>query len=127
MEDMSRLFIAEFNSAYGTQVVGLAPEVMDAFHKQTFRENVRQFKRLLEELVLTVKSGYITLAEAAPQLDRLSNENKEESLKGYLEGTLEDIERRIIQAVLQEENMNQSKAAKRLNINRTTLWRKLKE
>ncbi|MCY9374104.1 PrpR N-terminal domain-containing protein [Bacillus sp. T17B1] len=127
MEDMSRLFIAEFNSAYGTQVVGLAPEVMDAFRNRTFRENVRQFKRVLEELALTVKSGYITLAEAAPQLDRLSSEKKEESLKGYFEGTLEDIERRIIQAVLKEENMNQSKAAKRLNINRTTLWRKLKE
>lgn len=65
MEDMSRLFIAEFNSVYGTQVVGLAPEVMDAFRNRTFRENVRQFKRVLEELALTVKSGYITLAEAA--------------------------------------------------------------
>ncbi|WJH31957.1 winged helix-turn-helix transcriptional regulator [Paenibacillus sp. CC-CFT742] len=44
-----------------------------------------------------------------------------------LNGTLKEIEKEIIQHVLQEENNNQSKAADRLGINRATLWRKLKE
>nr|WP_257720708.1 helix-turn-helix domain-containing protein [Lentibacillus amyloliquefaciens] len=43
-----------------------------------------------------------------------------------LDGTLEEIEQKVIKQVLQEEGDNQSKAAKRLNINRSTLWRKLK-
>ena len=42
-----------------------------------------------------------------------------------LSGTLEDIERRVIEQVLREENMNQSAAAKRLGIGRSTLWRKI--
>jgi transcriptional regulator, propionate catabolism operon regulatory protein len=42
-------------------------------------------------------------------------------------GTLKDIEKEVIQAVLQEENYNQSRTAERLGINRATLWRKLKE
>jgi len=42
-----------------------------------------------------------------------------------LTGTLDEIERRIITRVLREENMNQSAAAKRLGIGRSTLWRKL--
>lgn len=41
-------------------------------------------------------------------------------------GTLEEIERNIIEQVLREEEGNQTKAAKRLGINRTTLWRKLR-
>ncbi|PLU73687.1 hypothetical protein BMJ20_02505, partial [Sinorhizobium medicae] len=39
---------------------------------------------------------------------------------------LEEIEKKIIEIVLEEEDYNQTKAAKRLNINRSTLWRKLK-
>ncbi|MFP5180220.1 PrpR N-terminal domain-containing protein [Bacillus altitudinis] len=127
IEDMSRLFIAELNSLYGTQVVGLSAEVIAAFQNERFRENVRQFKRIMEELVLTTKSGYITLSKAKPAIEQLASENEEKQLSSYLHGTLDEIERRIIRTVLEEENMNQSKAAKRLNINRTTLWRKLKE
>lgn len=127
IEDMSRLFIAELNSLYGTQVVGLEADVIEAFQHQKFRENVRQFKRIIEELVLTTKSGYITLNQAKAAIDQLAFENEEKQLSSYLNGTLDEIERRIIKTVLEEENMNQSKAAKRLNINRTTLWRKLKE
>ncbi|MNJ80868.1 DNA-binding protein Fis [compost metagenome] len=40
---------------------------------------------------------------------------------------LKDIERDIIRTVMEQEGMNQSLAAKRLGINRSTLWRKLKE
>nr|WP_180272909.1 sigma-54-dependent Fis family transcriptional regulator [Bacillus pumilus] len=127
IEDMSRLFIAELNSLYGTQVVGLSADVIEAFQNQKFRENVQQFKRMMEELVLTTKSGYITLSQAKPAIDQLASENEEKQLSTYLHGTLDEIERLIIRTVLEEENMNQSKAAKRLNINRTTLWRKLKE
>ncbi|WP_256464196.1 helix-turn-helix domain-containing protein [Halobacillus amylolyticus] len=35
------------------------------------------------------------------------------------------MEKTIIQKVMEQEGMNQSRAAKRLGINRTTLWRKL--
>lgn len=43
-----------------------------------------------------------------------------------LHKTLDEIERDIIQQILAEEGMNQSAAAKRLGISRSTLWRKLK-
>lgn len=39
---------------------------------------------------------------------------------------LDEIERSVIQQILAEEGMNQSAAAKRLGISRSTLWRKLK-
>ena len=40
--------------------------------------------------------------------------------------SLEEIEADIILHVMIEENMNQTKAAQRLRISRSTLWRKLK-
>ncbi len=44
-----------------------------------------------------------------------------------LDRTLDEINRDIIRAVLDETNGNQSAAAKRLGISRTTLWRFLKQ
>lgn len=38
-----------------------------------------------------------------------------------------EIEKAVIRTVLEREGMNQSAAAKRLGINRSTLWRKLKQ
>lgn len=43
-----------------------------------------------------------------------------------LSGTLDEITRRIVLSVYQEENQNQSRTAARLGISRTTLWRMLK-
>ena len=42
-----------------------------------------------------------------------------------LSKSLDEIEKDIIRLVLAEEGMNQSRAAKRLNIGRSTLWRRL--
>ena len=44
-----------------------------------------------------------------------------------LNGTLEDIEKSIIKYIFESEGRNTSKAATRLGIGRSTLWRKLKE
>ena len=41
--------------------------------------------------------------------------------------TLREIEREIILQICQEENMNQTKTAKRLGISRSTLWRILSD
>ena len=55
------------------------------------------------------------------QFLRKENENEKVSL----DGSLEDIVRRIIKIILQEEQGNQSKTARRLGISRTTLRRHL--
>jgi transcriptional regulator, propionate catabolism operon regulatory protein len=57
----------------------------------------------------------------------LSNKNISTELIMSHKGTLKEIEKEIIQMVLEEENQNQTKTAVRLGINRATLWRKLKE
>lgn len=60
---------------------------------------------------------------------RLKQQEKWNDALSYIDisGTLEEIERQVITKVLEDEGMNQSRAAKRLGINRSTLWRKLKE
>ncbi|MCA0987292.1 sigma-54-dependent Fis family transcriptional regulator [Guptibacillus algicola] len=129
IENLIPVFISEFHSKYGKQIVGVRPDAMNELKEYDWPRNVDQLKQVIEQLVLHSNSYYIekeavqTLIELLKQRPRV-DEGASSSIE--INGSLKDIEKKIIQKVLEEEDMNQSRAAKRLGINRSTLWRKLK-
>ncbi|MDQ0253020.1 transcriptional regulator with PAS, ATPase and Fis domain [Evansella vedderi] len=126
LEELIRLYVANYNSYFGKQIVGIRKEALDRLRHMHWKENVEQLKRVVKELVSQSDGDYIE----ADLIDSfVTDEEKASSGAGRiidLSKTLEEIEKEVILHVLQEENMNQTKAAKRLGINRTTLWRKIK-
>ena len=77
-------------------------------------------------MVLIAEGSFLGLAEVRATMKSRRPETKPEE-RLPLNGTLEEIELGIIKAVVKEENGNMSRAAKRLGVGRSTLWRKLKE
>ena len=86
--------------------------------------NVNQLKYLIKQAALN-EPDYVITSETLTRLLHQQSAVTTSAMK--LNGTLKEIEKEVIQRVLQEENNNQSKAAERLGINRATLWRKLKD
>lgn len=84
-------------------------------------------RSVIQELTLCSESSFITEKETRKVLAKISEEDasSQKNVSLSLEGTLDEITKRIIRQVLKEENMNQSSAAKRLNIGRSTLRRHL--
>ncbi len=86
---------------------------------------------MISQFVKHTDGSYISgevlpyLIETQGRANRIAKSDALQSLN--LNQTLDDIESDIIRIVLEEENNNQSNAAKRLGINRSTLWRKLKD
>ncbi|WP_226658908.1 PrpR N-terminal domain-containing protein [Guptibacillus hwajinpoensis] len=129
IENLIPVFISEFHSKYSKQIVGVRPEAMQELVEYDWPRNVDQLKQVIEQLVLHSNSYYLEQEEVSSVISLLKQrQEEEESERNQMEisGTLKDIEKRVITQVLEEEEMNQSKAAKRLGINRSTLWRKLK-
>lgn len=126
IEDLTRLFIGHFNSVHGKEIVGIRQDLLGELEGFSWPGNVRQLRQVTEQFVLQSSGPYIQKDEVISVLKELKENEKTQRGNIDLSGTLEEIEKQIILNVLQEENMNQSKAAKRLGINRTTLWRKLK-
>ncbi|PTX64558.1 transcriptional regulator with PAS, ATPase and Fis domain [Melghirimyces profundicolus] len=126
LEDLCRLFLAELNTKYGKQIVGLEPALLREFREISWPGNIAQLQSVLESLVRRLEGPYLPLREGKEEWERSRSQvrNVAED-NGWLDGTLEEIEQRIIRQVLKEEGNNQTRAAKRLGINRTTLWRKL--
>lgn len=98
--------------------------------------NIRQFVNMMERIMLLTDGDTITKQDVinAYEDDKeiLTSNNNE---KGIIESTepintvdknLAQMEIELLRKVLVEENYNYTKAAKRLGIHRTTLWRKLK-
>lgn len=119
-------FIVQFNEQYGKQVVGLKPNVLKAFLSHPWYGNLIELRDVLKQVIQNLDEEYIN-EDALPILKQhYLSINTQNRAYINLAQSLEDIEKDIIQIVLDEENMNQSKVAKRLGINRSTLWRKIK-
>lgn len=143
--ELIRWFIVSYNMKEGKQIVGFRPEVMNRLMEGEWPGNVQQLQDVMEEMCRAGNGPFIELeavedivSEALRPLPALespaaADSKTEEKHKPNGQGidiagkTLEQLETEIILRVLEEENNNQSQAAKRLGINRTTLWRKVKE
>ncbi|MBF0707804.1 sigma-54-dependent Fis family transcriptional regulator [Alkalihalobacillus hwajinpoensis] len=129
IEDLIPVFISEFHSKYSKQIVGIRQEAMKELIDYEWPRNVDQLKQVIEQLVLHSHSYYLEKEEVSSFMTLLKQRmevNDVASNQIEVSGTLKEIEKQVITKVLEEEEMNQSKAAKRLGINRSTLWRKLK-
>lgn len=126
IESLSLLYINESNAKYGKQVVGLREGAKEELERFEWRGNIYQLRQVIEEAVLLAPGLYIEQGEISGVLSSRRVRPEYGKPDFNLAGTLEEIERRIIQQVLLEEGMNQVKTAERLGISRTTLWRKIK-
>lgn len=119
------LYIIEANSRLGRQVTGVDDEALALIKNHTWHYNYDELQQAIYQMVLICHGPLITAADVKTTLsarDAIPGDN------GIpLEGTLEEIELQIIRRVLQEEQGNISRTAERLNIGRSTLWRKLKD
>lgn len=122
---IATLYLNDFNTSLGKQIMGLMPEAIHALQAFNWQCNIDQFKRIMRQLVILTSGSYIKSETVVATLNAETavTAGKATSLK--ITGTLDEITRDIINAVLEEEGMNQSQAAKRLGISRSTLWRKL--
>lgn len=102
--------------------------------------NIRQFVNMMERIMLLTDGAVITKKSVIDAYEddlqerkitdnesRLEAKSKPIDVEKYKPQNLEEMERSFLEQVLAEENYNYTRAAKRLGIHRTTLWRKLKK
>lgn len=135
-EDIPELvdfFIKKVSSKVNRNIKGITKEGMKILKKYEWPGNVRQLENVIEKLVIRTKGDYILTDMVRESIDSLNmtKKNKDvfdignENMKISLNGSLKEIEKRIIKQVIAEEDGNKTEAARRLAIGRTTLWRYL--
>ncbi|MCI2056257.1 MAG: PrpR N-terminal domain-containing protein [Oscillibacter sp.] len=127
------LSLSHLNADMTRKIVGTEPAAMDLLKSFQWPHNYTQFRRVIGELAVTAPGQTIT-AENVREILRKERhtgafsphaENTAEPLN--LNRPLTEITRDIVLRVLKEMDGNQSHAANRLKISRTTLWRFIKK
>lgn len=118
-------FINKFNKEFNKHIKTISPEVLHKLQDYDFPGNVRELQNLIERAVALVKGPTIEDenifglrgAETLPE-DKEAAKAKDSS---YLKNAVEEFERMKITQALKDANGNQTKAAIKLGIARTTL------
>ncbi len=129
LEEYIRAFLISLNEKYGKQIVGIRPEVAEALYQHTWEGNLFELRSVMEQFVQHTTGEYID-TNVLPILHKLRDQTLQVDPSNLIalniHRPLDEIEKDIIQIVLEQEGMNQSQAANRLGISRSTMWRKLK-
>jgi two-component system response regulator AtoC len=112
-------FIKKYNSMVGKSVQGIAPDAIKALQGYNFPGNVRELENIIERAVILADTDMITLKEL---------EVSPTAPKTFVKkGTLDDIQKQVIQEALLRWEGNKTKAAEELGITRQTILNKIKE
>jgi DNA-binding NtrC family response regulator len=120
-------FLHKFCQQHGKTKEGITEEAMEILQRYSWPGNVRELENVLERAVLLSKNQYIDVNDL-PQI--LITQSQVALQQGYkpvsLKEAMAEPERAIIRAGLVANNWNRQKTAKALQINRTTLYKKMK-
>ncbi len=133
-------FLRESAETCGREVDGFDAQAMEALQAYAWPGNIRQLENVVERAVLLARGSCLTIEDLPPELTgRASNQYSTLSTSGNstpvsigdvagktLREALEAPERQIILQALRSNSWNRAATAETLDINRTTLYKKMK-
>ncbi len=114
--------IKKYNEKFSKNVTHFSPDAFDFLQNYSWPGNIRELENVIEHCFVVCRSDII-------QIEHLPDRIKHISItKGINTSNLiQNVERNLLIEVLKKHNGNKSKASRELNINPSTLWRKMKK
>lgn len=152
IEELVRFYLTKNISHYVKTIHGVKPEVLQLFQQYDWPGNIRELFNTLDYVLNTIEgNNWITIKHLPRNLQQLAEgvpkENPDASplanettaapaalpVESHsveqgmgLQGTLEQVERNIIEATLQQNRYNISRAARQLGLSRQSLQYRMK-
>jgi two-component system response regulator HydG len=118
-------FIKDSNNELSKNVTGVSDKVMEKLISHSWRGNVRELRNVIRRGVLLTNGNIITSIDIPDEINVTQNESNKES--NSISEIKNDIEKELILKAIQDANGNKMQAAKTLNMNERTLYRKIKK
>ncbi len=123
-------FLAKYAAQTGRHVVGFSPEALQCMQRYRWPGNVRELENCVERAVVLSRGEQIS-AQDLPEAVIAGGSGSEPELvaptgQTTLRAALEGPERRIIEAALRAHAWNRQATAAALDVDRTTLYKKMK-
>jgi DNA-binding NtrC family response regulator len=115
------------------KIKGISKEVMQAFMNYDWPGNVRELENIIERMVILSETGTLTLDDLPEKICH-KQVSEQQSIKAVipdegisLSNAINEYERQLILTALEKAEWVKNRAAKLLNMNRTTLVEKIKK
>ncbi len=121
-------FLERYAAEHRRDVRGIAPQAVAALAAYQWPGNVRELEHVLERAVLLARTSELSVADLGPALADAAPRTSETHVAGLvdLKTALELPEKRLIEEALTACGGRRQEAARRLGINRSTLFNKLR-
>lgn len=119
-------FLEEICKQNNKPVLTISKDVIDIFQNYRWKGNIRELKNTIENIVVLSQNSKIDVDDVPSyMMDSTNNSTEEEEYPLDLTKATQKIEIKNITKALKMSNGNKAKAAKILNIPRTTLYYKI--
>ncbi len=115
-------FIKKYSRELKKNIQNLEPHFLECLNQYDWPGNVRELENAVERAIVLAKTEMLRIQDLP-----IDVKQKEVSRDEKTEPLLQVKEKETIVKVLQEEMGNKQKAAEKLGMGRTTLWRKLRK
>ncbi|HSE84059.1 MAG TPA: sigma-54 dependent transcriptional regulator [Thermodesulfobacteriota bacterium] len=122
---LAEFFIKYYSTKLNRNISGIEPEFMQKLLDYDYPGNVRELKNIIERAIILTEGSILKVSSLPKEfsisnhIQKISNEVSSEIF------SLEELEKRHIQRVLEFTRGNKTKAAELLGIGSTTLYRKI--
>jgi two-component system response regulator HydG len=135
IESLAEYFRTRFSQEFGKAIIGFTHDALESLMKYEWPGNIRELKAVIRRGVILcqgsrITSGHLASSLSYPRSSRTPSAGTRPHLAlaiRPLKEALEEPEKRIIIQALQALNWNRQETARVLDINRTTLYKKMKK
>ncbi|HHV46642.1 MAG TPA: sigma 54-interacting transcriptional regulator [Tissierellia bacterium] len=128
---LANRFVQDYCMEYGVNILKFSNEVMEAFMEHDWEGNVRELKNIIERMVILARNNKSNVIDINLLPDNMLKNRIDKIRKRKntydLNAVVQETERKTILDALQRTGYNKLKAAKLLNIPRSTLYFKMKK
>ncbi len=119
-------FIESFNKKFNKNIKQFSSAAFDILMEYNWPGNIRELENVIEHCFVLCNDDTIQVDCLPKRLREQKPKTSNTNIQNYKKG-FKDAERELIISVLEKNNYNKTKTAEELNINPSTLWRKMKK
>jgi two-component system response regulator PilR (NtrC family) len=120
-------FLQKYNKELKRNLKGIASEAMGAMMAYEWKGQVRELENVMERAVLLSDGDYLQLGDLPASLRNSSPNEDFEMDSDKLDEAIQTFEKHHIQSVLKRTDGNKSEAARLMDIDPSTLYRKMEK
>jgi DNA-binding NtrC family response regulator len=124
---LAKHFLRMYSRQHERQIDGISDEALEQLERYNWPGNIRQLENVIERAVLLGKENHIDLTDLPDPVRNYAGTESVTYRPMSLKQALAEPEKNIIRQALQTNQWNRQQTAKALQINRTTLFKKMKQ